>query len=169
METSELIEIISRGEDGKNQFKADARNNTQLAAEMVAFCNSGGGRLFLGVSDNGSVSGLQREDVSRLNLLISDAATNLVKPSINPETENVRHPDGIVIVVKIPDGLSKPYMDNAGAIWVKSGSDKRKVTSREEIQRMLQKSGLIHGDEVPAHGVSIASIDMDFFSAFYEK
>lgn len=169
METSELIEIISRGEDGKNQFKADARNNTQLAAEMVAFCNSGGGRLFLGVNDNGSVSGLQREDVSRLNLLISDAATNLVKPSINPETENVRHPDGIVIVLRIPDGLSKPYMDNSGAIWVKSGSDKRKVTSREEIQRMLQKSGLVHGDEIPANGVSIVSIDMDFFTSFYEK
>ena len=52
---------------------------------------------------------------------------------------------------------------------MKSGSDKRKVTSREEIQRMFQKSGLVHGDEIPANGLSIADLDMEFFSAFYEK
>ncbi len=169
METSELIEIISREEDGKNQFKANFTNVDSLAAEIVAFSNSGGGRIFIGVNKDGSISGLQREDIGRLNQLLSNASSQSVRPPINPSTENVRHPDGIVMVVAVPDGLSKPYMDNSGAIWVKSGSDKRKVTSREEIQRMLQKSGLVHGDEIPANGVSIAGIDLDFFASFYEK
>jgi ATP-dependent DNA helicase RecG len=39
MEASELIEIISRGEDGKHQFKENFTNTDSLAAEMVAFCN----------------------------------------------------------------------------------------------------------------------------------
>jgi len=78
-------------------------------------------------------------------------------------------PEGLVMVVTVPDGISKPYMDNNGAIWVKSGSDKRKVTSREEIQRMFQSAALIHGDEIPASGLTVADLDKDYFKTFFEK
>ena len=56
-------------------------------------------------------------------------------------------------------------------IWirVKSGADKRKATSREEIQRMFQSAGLIHGDEIPVPGMTTADIDEKAFSNFYEK
>lgn len=69
METTELLEIIARGEDGKHQFKANVTNPNSLASEMVAFCNSGGGTLLIGVNDDGTVSGLIREDMARLNQL----------------------------------------------------------------------------------------------------
>lgn len=170
METSELIEILARGEDTKHQYKENFHNVDSLASEIVAFSNSGGGKLFIGVEDkNWTVTGLGKNDVSRLNQLISNAATQSVRPPINPVTENINHPDGLVIVVTIPDGISKPYMDNTGAIWVKSGSDKRKVTSREEIQRMFQSAGLLHGDEIPANGLSISDIDLPFFEDFFNK
>ena len=170
METSELIEILARGEDTKNQYKENIHNVTSLAEEIVAFSNSGGGKLFIGVEDKTwTVTGLTKNDVGRVNQLISNAATQSVRPPVNPITENVNHPDGLVIVVTIPDGISKPYMDNSGAIWVKNGSDKRKVTSREEIQRMFQSAGLLHGDEVPANGLSVSDIDLSFFEDFFQK
>ena len=169
METTELLEIISRGEDGKHQFKGNVTNVIALAEEMVAFSNSGGGRLFIGVGDNGSRSGLTAEDMQRLNQLVSNAASQHVHPPINPETENVALPDGLVMVVNISDGISKPYSDNQGAFLVKSGADKRKVTSREEIQRMFQSAGLIHGDEIPANGMTVADVDLAYFSGFFQR
>jgi len=169
MEPTELLEIISREEDGANQFKADFRNVDSLAAEMVAFSNSGGGRIFIGVTNDGRIAGLTRIAMGRLNQLVSNAASQSVRPPINPQTENVAFPDGLVMVVTIPSGISKPYMDNTGAIWVKSGSDKRKGTSREEIQRMYQSASLIHGDEVPANGMTLSDLDMDYFRSFFEK
>ncbi len=169
METSELIEVIARGEDTRNQFKENIYNIDSLAAEIVAFSNSGGGKIYIGVEDkNGTVPGLSRDDISRLNQLISNAATQSVKPPVNPITENVSHPDGLVMVVTIPDGISKPYMDNKGAIWVKSGSDKRKA-SREEIQRLFQSAGLLHGDHIPANGLSVSDIDLPFFEDFFKR
>ncbi|MEZ4528480.1 MAG: ATP-binding protein, partial [Desulfobacterales bacterium] len=75
MEPTELIEIISRGEDSRNQFKADVRNEVSLGQEMAAFSNSGGGRIYIGVSDDASVSGLSIADIGRLNQLISNAAS----------------------------------------------------------------------------------------------
>ena len=169
METSEILEIIARGEDGKHQFKANFTNVNSLAAELVAFSNSGGGTIFIGVSDDGTFAGLSRQDMGRLNQLVSNAASQSVRPPINPQTENVLMPEGLVMVVSVPDGISKPYMDNNGVIWVKSGSDKRKVTSREEMQRMYQSAALIYGDKIPASGLTVADLDKDYFKTFFEK
>jgi len=169
METAELLEIISRDEDSRHQFKANVTNETSLAQEMVAFSNSGGGSIFIGVSNDGTFSGLERSDMGRLNQLVSNAASQQVRPPINPLTENVLTPKGLVMHVIIPDGISKPYMDKNGVIWVKSGSDKRKATSREEIQRLYQSASLIHGDEIPVAGMTVADLDVDYFREFFEK
>jgi ATP-dependent DNA helicase RecG len=169
METTEILEIVNRGEDSKNQFKENVNNPNSLTAEIVAFSNSGGGNIFIGVNDDGNITGLTNADVGRLNQLISNAASQSVRPPVNPQTENVSFPEGLVIVVKVSDGISKPYMDNAGAIWVKNGSDKRKVTSREELQRMYQSAGLVHGDEIPATGMTVADLDLEYFKDFFRN
>ncbi len=169
METAELLEIVARDEDSKHQFKANITNAQSLSEEIVAFSNSGGGMVFIGVSDDGTFSGLTREDMGRLNQLVANTSSNNVRPPVNVQTENVPVHDGLVMVVTVPDGISKPYMDNNGAFWVKCGSDKRKVTSREEIQRLFQSAGLIHGDGIPANGLTIADLDTAYFKAFFEE
>lgn len=169
METVELLETVARGEDSRHQFKDDVTNAASLASEIVAFANSGGGRIFLGVANDGSIHEHDAASVDRLNQLIGNAASNLVRPPINPVTENVAVSTGVVIVVTVADGISKPYMDNNGAIWVKSGSDKRRVTAREEMQRMFQTALLVHGDDVPVPGTSISDIDLDYFRRFFRN
>ena len=169
METSELIEIISRGEDSRHQFKADFTNADSLSAEMVAFANGTGGRLLIGVSDSSTVIGLSPEAVGRLNQLISNAASQNVRPALDPSTENVFHSNGTVLVVTISEGINKPYMDRNGVIWVKSGSDKRRATSREEMQRLFQNAALVHADETPVKGIGVAEIDLSYFEAFFSN
>jgi len=169
METTELIDLLSRGEDSRQQFKTDINNADALAAEIVAFSNTAGGRIFIGVNDDGSVRGLSGADVARLNMLIANVASQVVRPAVNPLTENVPHPAGTVLVLSIADGVNKPYMDKNGAIWVKNGSDKRRATSREELQRLFQQAGLVHADETPVAGLSAGDVDMPYFETFFEQ
>lgn len=169
MNISELTQIIARDEDSRHQFKANITNEISIARELVAFSNTLGGQLFIGVNDNGDISGLSRADMGRLTNLVSNAASQQVKPPINPITENIAHPDGMVMRVEVQEGMAKPYMDNDGVIWVKSGADKRKATAREEIQRMYQKAGLIHSDEIPVPGLTVAHIHKIAFAEFFEK
>jgi ATP-dependent DNA helicase RecG len=169
METAELLEIIASGEDTRHQFKADTTNATALGAEIAAFANAFGGQIFIGVANDGRVDALDAASVARVNQLVANAASNCVRPPVNPVTENVTVAGGIVIVVSIPEGLSKPYTDNTGVIWIKSGSDKRRVTAREEMQRMFQSSLLIHGDDIPVTGTSAADIDLDNFRRFFRS
>lgn len=87
MEAAEILEIATRGEDSKHQFKANFTNVDSLAAEMVAFSNSGGGKILVGVTNDGNFSALSREDMGRLNQLVSNAASQSVRPPINPRTD----------------------------------------------------------------------------------
>ncbi len=150
MNLSELQKLAARGEDSRLQFKADMRNVDALAAEMVAFANSEGGRIVIGVRDDGEIKGLSRPAVGRINQLISNAASQHVRSPISPLTENVAVGKGrIVVVVTIPKGIDKPYFDRNGVIWLKSGSDKRRVNSKEELRRLFQVSDQFHADELP--------------------
>ncbi|MEA1911951.1 MAG: putative DNA binding domain-containing protein, partial [Spirochaetota bacterium] len=169
MDATEILEIIARDEDSRHQFKANLTNELSLAQEMIAMSNTLGGMVVIGASDDGTISGLTRKDMGRLSNIVSNAASQQVKPAINPVTENISLEQGLIMVVHISQGISKPYMDKNGVIWVKSGADKRKATSREEIQRMFQRSGLIHGDEIPVAGMTINDIDKKLFYRFYEK
>jgi len=169
METVELLEIISRGEDSRHQFKRNVTNTDSLAAEMVAFSNGAGGTIFIGVDDDGSISGLTSDDIHRLNQLISNTASQHVEPAINPVTENIKIDNGLIMVVTIPTGINRPYMDKNGVIWVKTGADKRKATAREEIQRLFQSSHLIHADALLVPGVTVADLDLDYFKHFFQR
>jgi len=168
METIEILTILSQGEDSFNQFKKNITNADSLAAEIVAFSNGKGGRLFIGVDDDGTVTGLSKEDIQRLNQLVSNTASQNVIPAVNPTTMVATVHGLLILIVEVPQGINKPYQDKNGVFWVKSGADKRKATSREEIQRLFQSSGMVHADVNPS-GLTVADLDMQYFQRFFEK
>ena len=150
MTLPDLLAQIALGEDSSRQFKADIRNAESLAAEMAAFANSAGGTILIGVADDGASPGLALDDVSRINQLISNAASQLVRSPLIVLTENVVLESGrVVIVLRVPAGLDKPYFDKNGVIWLKCGADKRRVNSKEELRRLFQISDQFHADELP--------------------
>ncbi|EMI5493057.1 putative DNA binding domain-containing protein [Providencia stuartii] len=156
------------GEDSRHQFKRNITRAESLVPELAAFSNSKGGLLFIGITDDGGIQGLTLEDMGRINQLVSNAAKD-VKPPISVTTENVALPSGMVMVVDVPEGISKPYMDGNLHVWVKNSANKSKVSAREELLRMFQEAALIHADEIHVAGSSVVDIDQEFFDAFFER
>ena len=150
MNLEELKAQVALGEDSRRQFKQDMTNADSLAAEMAAFSNAEGGIIYLGVADDGTLPGLSRADVSRLNQLIANAASQHIRSPIAVQTENLELENGrLVIVLTIPKGIDKPYFDRNGVIWLKSGADKRRINSKEELRRLFQSADQFHADELP--------------------
>ncbi len=150
MTLQSLFSQIFLGEDSTRQFKADVKNAESLASEMAAFANTNGGTIFIGVADDGSTPGLSVHDVARINQLISNAASHLVRSPLAVQTENVALENGrIVIVLTVPNGIDRPYFDKNGVIWLKAGADKRRVNSKEELRRLFQFTNQFHADELP--------------------
>jgi ATP-dependent DNA helicase RecG len=169
MNEIELLAILARGEDIRRQFKENFSNVDSLAAELVAFANSGGGTLIVGANDAGEAVGLTAADIGRLNPLLSNAASQSVRPPIHPLSFNIQTARGLLMVIQAPDGLNRPYTDNQGRIWVKSGADKRHVTAREEMQWLFQQAGLIYADEVPVAQTTVADIDHRALEEYFEN
>jgi ATP-dependent DNA helicase RecG len=106
--------------------------------------------ILIGVADDGTTPGLNTTAVSRINQLISNAASQLVRSPLAVQTENVPVAKGrVVIVLTVPKGIDKPYFDKNGVIWLKTGADKRRVNSKEELRRLFQFTNQFHADELP--------------------
>jgi len=170
MEALELSELIANGETTKVQFKRDVNNAISISQEMVAFSNTKGGTILIGVDDKtGEIIGLSFQDIQRINNLLSTAAQDHVKSPVFISTETVNVDGNRVIVVSVPEGSDKPHTDKDGVVWVKNGSDKRKVTSKEELSRLLQSSGNLYAEEILLQHSSLSDFNWDKFQSFYEE
>jgi len=171
MNALELLDILSDKETSTVQFKREITHNDSMAAEIVAMANSLGGMILLGVVDKtGDIVGVDLN--SNINERIANIATNNVKPPIYIQTEIVTIENEVpskILVVHIPHNLSQIYKDNNGAIWVKQGSDKRRVTDDSEILRLYQRSGNLLADEMEVFGTSMQDVNKDIFDAYFKK
>jgi predicted HTH transcriptional regulator len=174
MNSLELLDIISSGETSRVQFKKQLNNQDGFAAEMIAMANSKGGDILIGVEDKtGKVVGLDYRELQSIGSTIANIATNLVKPQIFPITEVVNVDMGRevkkVLVVHVEEGIAKPYKDRNGTIWIKHGSDKRRLTDNNEQLRLFQHSGLVYIDEMIVPGTSVSDIDKDKVEEYLKK
>lgn len=165
MNAIELIDIIGAGETSKVQFKREMDNQDKVAAELIAFSNSKGGMLLFGVEDRtGELVGLDYDAIQRTSNAVSNIANELVKPTVYITTEVVTvdvsdAEKKSILVVHVDEGVSKPYKDRNGAIWIKQGSDKRRVTDNNEQIRLFQQSGNLYVDEMIIPNTSEADVD----------
>lgn len=168
---------ISLGEDSTRQFKmqldnADNKATAKLGEELCAFSNSRGGILYIGVMDDGTISGLTKEQLGQYNQFISNASNEILKPAIYPETKVTEVEGKMVLQIYVSEGPTKPYCTSSGFYWVKSGSDKRKA-SPQELMRMFQQSSQLFIDEsltsAPISDAADETIDLAKFYVFYER
>ena len=92
----------------------------------------------------------------------------MVNSPLTVQTENVTLANGrVVVALTVPKGLDKPYFDKNGVIWLKSGSDKRRMNSKEELRRLFQITDQFHADELPTRA-DIDKLDKLRFRDFLE-
>ena len=138
MNADELLHIIRMGETSTVQFKERMDDAYKLGCELTAFSNSFGGQLLIGINDKtGELNGLSFDELQKMTTLLSNTASENVKPSILIKTQTVDVEGQVILVVSVPEGKNKPYRDNKGIIWVKNGSDKRKVFDNSELADMM--------------------------------
>jgi predicted HTH transcriptional regulator len=166
----ELRKIISGGESSRVQFKERLSEQIKMAHEMIAFANTHGGIIIIGVNDKtGALNGLTFQEIHASNQRLVNTATQFIYPPLVIETETVDIDGNKLIVVTINEGVEKPYKDTNGIIYIKNGSDKRKITSNEGISLLLQEGGNLHADESVVKGSGIDEVDLDILNVFLKK
>src|SRR3989338_6681720 len=148
MGKDELLSLIKTGEGYSLEFKESIPSD--LGKHICAFANSSGGKIVLGVKDDGSIIGyrLGNADSSR----IQDTARNM-DPQFQVSVEKVDN----LAVIHVPEGENKPY-SSAGHFYLRTGSNSQQM-SRDEIRNFFQRERLVRFDEKP-------NKDFDFSNDF---
>ncbi|ABC76779.1 RNA-binding domain-containing protein [Syntrophus aciditrophicus] len=164
----ELLEIIAAGENSGIEFKRDDVRPEQIAREIVAMANLKGGRLLLGVDDDGTITGIQRPKTEEwvMNILATK-----IHPMLLPFYEEVVLDNGKrVAVVTISEGPSKPYVlrhEGREEIFIRVGSTTRRAT-REQQARLHEMGGILHTELLPVSGAGLNVLDRQRITDFLQ-
>jgi predicted HTH transcriptional regulator len=99
--------LIAGGENQTLDFKFEVSDYRKIARTLVAFSNTNGGRLLLGVKDNGAIAGVRSEEEY---FMIEGAAGIYCRPEVKFEARNWLVEGKKVMEVIIPPGNDKPYL-----------------------------------------------------------
>ena len=156
----DISKQIKAGEVSGVQFKERILDKYDIACELVAFSNSHGGKLVVGIKDKtGETNALSYSEVQETTNLLSDIASENVVPSILIKIDTVEVEDGNLVVATVKEGLNKPYHDNKGIVWVKNGADKRKVFDNAELAEMMTDCGSFAPDEAGVRDATVNDLD----------
>ena len=164
---NDILKQINAGEVSGVQFKERILDKYDIACELVAFSNSHGGKLVVGIKDKtGETNALSYSEVQETTNLLSDIASENVVPSILIKIDTVEVEDGNLVVATVKEGLNKPYHDNKGIVWVKNGADKRKVFDNAELAEMMTDCGSFAPDEAGVRDATVNDLDATTIKLF---
>ena len=163
----DILKQINAGEVSGVQFKERILDKYDIACELVAFSNSHGGKLVVGIKDKtGETNALSYSEVQETTNLLSDIASENVVPSILIKIDTVEVEDGNLVIATVKEGLNKPYHDNKGIVWVKNGADKRKVFDNAELAEMMTDCGSFAPDEAGVRDATVNDLDATTIKQF---
>ena len=183
---TELRELIANDENSGVEFKVDTTDTRKLAKELVAFANFRGGRVLLGVDDDGNVRGLTRTDppaqaedegverrtYQQLEEWVMQVCRDKIRPEIVPYFEIIRDvaPDRDVAVIQVERGWNVHHVwhNQHRTYYIRVGSSSREA-SPEELARLFQQRGALRPELRPVSGTSIADLDRRRLTDYFDQ
>lgn len=165
MQVQKIREIINNGENSYIEFKEEDIKAKDLAEEIVAFANSEGGMILIGVDDHGCIKGIS-------DALIEEKIMNVCRynciPHIIPTFQRFEIEGKSIAAITIHKGLSKPYYTTDHKYYIRVGTTKR-IASREELLRLFEANGALHFDISPVEYTSIKDLSIDVIRNYFIK
>ena len=153
------------------QFKRQIDHSVSLAEELVALANTQGGVIIVGVEEDRSgeaqIYGI--ENMRTINNHISNATSELSVPPIFVRTESVVADEKIVVIIHVASGIQKPYRTKSGKYLMRTGADKRAISS-EELIRIQMSSPSYLTEELPEFDTDVENdFNKSLFYLYFEQ
>ena len=167
MNEKEIKKHLADGESDRCEFKEVAFKGKRLkspgkavlADELAALANFEGGVMLCGVTDDGDVQGMSREEVVALVKVVDDVINDTIKPPLNVRYSTVKHKGKSFLAVEVPEG--EALHDSPKGPYIRRGATKRKM-SRSESQRlssMREQAGVVWYDKLRLPGIRFNDLD----------
>jgi ATP-dependent DNA helicase RecG len=169
--THSIAQLLSMPEGKTLEFKRDLSSPKNILKTLVAFANTSGGRLFIGIEDgSGEVLGVESplDEEERLCNLIADN----IEPRLVPNVELISFKDKTLLGVEVyPSGSRPHWIKKEGAeegVYVRLGSSNRKA-DRELIAELKRTAEGKSFDEQVLPEKTIDDLDFSAAAACFER
>lgn len=124
--------LIQAGEGYLVEFKRNV--NADISREFVAFANSSGGKIFVGIDDDGAIPGVVH--TNELKARVQSIARDC-DPPVSVEVEAFSN----ILIIHVPEGTNKPYRCSNG-FYIRSGAASAKLSTQEIIEFIKSEAKL---------------------------
>ena len=167
-----LEEIIKEGESKTVEFKELFPPNIKIAKTIIAFANTAGGKLIIGVNDQSEIVGLEDIDIFEWQDRISSILYDSCYPNIMPEFYTSNISGKMVFVVEVSRGSLLPYYlktkgKNEGT-YIRIGATNRVASFDNIIDLERQRRNLSFDEEID-YDVDYESINYNFLKKEYRE
>lgn len=123
-----------------------------LDKEIIAFLNTHGGTIYIGVEDNGNVVGIAQELKDEYDQKVSATLTNNIKPNSRNKVDFSFNEDG-VLAIHVKEGDSKTYYltekgPKPSGTYIRVGRSKRPATDDEILTMIRDSSGWLWENQI---------------------
>ncbi len=161
-----LNRLIKQGENSSVEFKEQDVRPESMAKEIVAFANTQGGTILLGVDNSGGIAGL--DDSKNREEWVANIARNNVVPAISVYYDEVKLKEKRIGVVEVPKGKDKPYQTKKNIYFVRVGSTSR-AAGQGELMRLFQQAGMFHYDLTSIEGTSLNNLNITKIGLYFQR
>lgn len=144
MSRQDLKNLISTGESSFLEFKHKVASPEKLAKEIAAFANTKGGKILIGVADNGDMVGV--ESYMEEEFWITQAAEDCCIPVPTITIELISFSGTDILLIDVPESDEKPiYVKGKKHRVVYARRDDESVVASDEMVEVLKKSSSDEG------------------------
>lgn len=158
-----LVQEIQQGESKTLEFKETLPSHGQIAKTVVAFANTSGGKLILGVNDQREIVGLGDIDIFDIQDRITSIIVDRCAPTLLPDIYPANLAGKLVLIVEIFRGPLLPYYLKAegkqNGTYLRIGASNRKV-GLEQILELERQRRLVSFDEEVCYETDIQTLDL---------
>ncbi len=161
MAEDRLTLLLQRHESRTLDFKREQASSVKIARTLVAYANTAGGILALGVGDDRSPLGLS--DAALQEERVANLVSDGIEPPLDLDTEVVRHAGVDLLLITVHRLPGPFYVRSEGpdaGVYVRQGSTNRVASpeKREELRRLALAKSF---DQRPCHGATLDDLDLD--------
>lgn len=154
------------------ELKGSIPQNEQIVKTIIAFCNGTGGRLVLGVSDDGHIVGIDEDKMIQMMEWVEKSIYEASSPPIIPKVLSQRINDKVILIIEVSSGMNKPYYRSVEGLekgtYVRLGRSTVRA-SFEMIEELKWQSRGLSYDVMPIYQAKEEDLDKNKILTFLQQ
>ena len=155
----DLQALIGAGEGSTVELKRELPPRDSVLATIVAFANTAGGELIIGVDDDGGTIGVDPRAARDYEQKLGSWVVQLIAPSVVPIVKTTRIDDRLILVVSVDRGYQQPYYVTSSGMtegaYVRIGASTRQASASSlESMRLRSQHTSFDAQPCPRTGTS---------------